>query len=181
MNRRFPKYFTLLALTVLFVSCDSSDSTGPDDTTQSSLSFILNGMPYSNTAVELRDNGRGIWLTASTGRLMAVLDGIGSFGGTTSRRIVATITIPENTPGPQSWIDPKGAVLSFSGVFLDIYEQSGSATSYQAVQGSTTLSIVGGVGEQIDGSFSGSLRSTSDGSIITISSGAFSLTRLADQ
>jgi len=173
--------FIFFVVSLQLIGCDSEDSTGPDSQTQSSLSFILNGQPWSNTAVEMDDNRRGIWLIEDDGTMMAVLDAFASVGGTSSRRIVATITIPKTSPGPHAWIDPQGAVLSDSGIFLDIYESAGSVNQYQAVEGSTTLSSIGDVGDQVEGTFSGTMRSATDGSIITISNGSFSLTRLQNQ
>ena len=92
----------------------------------------------------------------------------------------ATLTIPSPAPGTYDWIDAKGAVLSASGLFLEIHHASG-ITVYQAVQGQTVVTAVGLIGSQVEGRFTGTLRSTTDGSIITISGGAFSLTRLSDQ
>jgi hypothetical protein len=88
--------------------------------------------------------------------------------------------MPASNPGTHPWIDPEGAVLSASGLFLDIYEQDGSVQSYQAVQGSTVLGVFRAVGEQTEGSFEGSLRSSIDGGIITVSNGTFSLTRISN-
>jgi len=173
--------FCLPAVLLLCAGCDSDDGNSPVIPTRSNVSFILNGTPYSNTNVELRDNVRGMWLTASTGRLYGALDALASIDATGSKRIVFTITIPAKNPGKHDWIDPQGAVLSNSGVFLEVHEGNGAVNIYQAVQGSTTLGTLANVGAQIEGSFSGVLRSTTDGSIVTISNGVFSLTRLTDQ
>lgn len=178
MRTTFPTILLLLLLPL--TACDDDDVTGPAVQTNSTLSFILNGAPYSNTPVELRDNARGIWLDVASNRVMGILDALATFGGTETRRVGATLTIPSPAPGTYDWIDAKGAVLSASGLFLEIHHASG-ITVYQAVQGQTVVTAVGLIGSQVEGRFTGTLRSTTDGSIITISGGAFSLTRLSDQ
>ncbi|MBI5647179.1 MAG: hypothetical protein HY962_09640 [Ignavibacteriae bacterium] len=171
----------MLFACIVASACNSDDATSPGTSTQSTASFILNGGTYSNTAVELRDNTHGIWRISANGRLLGVLDCLGTFGATSSKRVVFTVVLPVSTPGTHTWIDPKGAVLSASGVFLDVYDQGQSARSYTAVEGSSVITQVADKGGQVVGTFSGLLRSSSDGSIITISNGAFSLTRLSDQ
>ena len=171
----------VLGACAVLCACNSDDGTSPGTSTQSTVSFILNGGSYSNSAVELRDNTHGMWRISSNGRLLGVLDCLGTFGATSSKRVVFTIAVPASTTGTHAWIDPKGAVLSASGVFLDVYEQGQSAHSYTAVEGNSVLTLVSDKGGQIVGTFSGLLRSATDGGIITISNGAFSLTRLADQ
>jgi hypothetical protein len=166
----------------MFVAgCGSDGGTSPSTTTHSTASFILNGSPYSNTSVELRDNAGGIWLTLSTGHFFGSLDVLGTFGATITKRVILTVTIPGSTVGSYDWIDPQGGVLSNSGVFLQIHDQEGTVRDYRAVQGSTILTAVGAEAAQVDGTFSGSLRAASDGGIITISNGVFSLTRLSNQ
>jgi hypothetical protein len=172
---------TLCCLFVLVSGCSSDDANGPSATTNSSAAFILNGSPWSNTSVELRDNAGGIWLTQSDGKFFGSLDVLASFNGTNTNRVIFTLTVPASAVGTYDWIDPQGAVLSNSGVFLEIHQPGGTVRGYQAVQGSTVLTIVGAEDAQVDGTFTGSLRSTSDGSIITISNGVFSLTRLKNQ
>ncbi|MFZ1729747.1 MAG: hypothetical protein WBQ23_06410 [Bacteroidota bacterium] len=181
--QRLWNIIALVFCTILLIltGCDSDNGTGPSTATNSSAAFILNGSPYSNTSVDLRDKTGGIWLIQSDDRMIGMLDVLASFNGTSTNRVLLTLTIPASHVGTYDWIDPKGAVLSNSGVFLEIQEPGGVIREYQAVQGSTVVALVGAETAQVDGTFTGSLRSTSDGSIITISNGVFSITRLKDQ
>jgi hypothetical protein len=166
---------------LILASCGKDDPAGPAAATNSSARCILNGDPFSNAQLILQSTSHGAWVTASTGRVTGAMDAIGSFSGGESRRVVFTITIPEAKTGVFAWIDPQGAVLSASGVFLEIYNSDQTAARYQPVQGSTTVSKFGNVTEQIEGSFSGTLRNTTDGRLVSVSNGTFGLTRLANQ
>jgi hypothetical protein len=166
---------------LMLASCDKDDPAGPAAATNSSARCILNGDPFSNAQLIMQSTSHGAWVTTSSGRATGAMDVIGSFSGGDTRRVIFTITIPEAKTGGFAWIDPQGAVLSPSGVFLEIYNPDQTVSRYQPVQGSTTVSKFGNVTEQIEGSFSGTLRNTNDGRLVSVSNGTFGLTRLANQ
>jgi hypothetical protein len=161
--------------------CNSSDPDGPQTPTNSSVSLFLNGGAYSNTRLDLLDNVRGASLNTSTRVTTAILDALGTFSSGETKRVVLTLTVPTPAPGTYAWTDPKGAVLTASGLFLSVYGADQSTATWQPVQGSSTVTLFGGVGEQITGSFNGTLRNTVDGAIINVSNGLFTITRSADQ
>jgi hypothetical protein len=168
-------------LAVLCPACSTSDPVGSQTPTNSSLSLFLNGGVYSNTRMDLFDNVRGASRNTSTRVTTAILDALGTFSNGETKRVVLTLTLPTPAPGSYAWVDPKGAVLTASGLFLSVYGADQSSATWQPTQGSSTVTLYGGVGEQITGSFNGALRNTLDGSIVNVSNGLFSITRSADQ
>ena len=174
---------TLAALLIasLCAACSNSDPVGTQTPTNSTVSLFLNGGAYSNTRLDLLDKVRGASLNTSTRVTTAILDALGTFSSGETKRVVLTLTIPTPAPGTYAWVDPKGAVLTASGLFLSVYGADQSSATWQPTQGSSTVTLFGGVGEQITGSFSGALRNTLDGSILNFSNGLFSITRSADQ
>lgn len=177
---------TLLAVLIVMIGvlssgCDDDPPVTPTETTNSSVSFIMTGASHPNTNVDLRDTQRGVWRIARNGSMLGVLDALATFDGTTRRRVLLTITLPSMTAGAHAWVDPQGAVLSSCGIFLDIHDGSTGVETWHPVQGGTTVQQIAAVGGQITGTFSGTMRSTRSGSIVTVTNGVFSITRTSDQ
>lgn len=177
--RLFPALLLLAALAL--PGCGDNDPVTPGQPTNSTVSLFLNGGAYSNVRVDLLDKTRGASLKPSTPVTTAILDALGSFSNGEAKRVVLTLTIPAAGVGTFAWVDPKGAVLSSSGLFLSLYAADQTSETWQPVQGSTAVSSFGDVGGQIAGTFSGTLRNTLNGSIVNVSSGVFSITRTANQ
>ncbi len=184
------KYGTLIylfAIQILFASISitscSDDSNGntPTTNTNSTISAIFNGATFSNTQVNMIDKSRGAFMNNNDSSILGILDAIATFSSSEMRRVIFTITNPEGKTGTFAWVDPKGAVLSSSGVFFDIYAADQTHQTYQPVQGSTIITKFGNVSEQIEGTFNGTMRNTTNGQIITLTNGTFSITRLKNQ
>ncbi|NOY05816.1 MAG: hypothetical protein GXO82_04160 [Chlorobi bacterium] len=179
ITRCLPFAMSALFVSFLISACSNDSSpTTPSTTTNSSARFILNGSPYANVSIDIRDNVNGAWLDNSTKRVTGILDAPATFSTGSIKRTVFTLTLPEGKTGTFQWIDAKGGVLSESGVFIDIYDGSTRTHTLQAMSGTTRVTVFGSIGDSIAGTFSGTLRLKETGDIISLSSGSFTFTRL---
>jgi hypothetical protein len=160
--------FYLLTLVIgsalIIGGCGDDDNPvdpGPGGTTASG-NFTLNGGGYDNRTVNIV--GGGAEYDPEDNTTGVVLYGVAS-GDTTT----VIVVFPGNQTGSFPWDDELSAVYFYSNI----------NNFYGPVEGSTSITAFGSVGNNISGTFSGTLSNTTLTDNITIS-GTFSARRIPD-
>jgi hypothetical protein len=168
----------LLAL-ILLVSCGGKDPTSVGDTLQTgSNGVILSGGTFARTAINFTDSTAVAIFDSSKNRTAYTASGSAVFAkrvAGTPREVLASLTFPGDNTGTFQW-DDLTAQASGTGLTLTI-----DSVVYKAVSGQTNVAEYANVGGAVSGTFSGSLKNSSTGEVITIESAKFSAKRGPDK
>lgn len=174
--RSFCLYIAIICMGTL-ISC-GDDSTDPGNPQVGANGFVLDGGGYAKTAVSLTDS-TGIVQYDTTNTLTTyTASGTAIFGKSVSgaeQSIGVTITVAGNASGTSPWNNLTTGAGGY-GLTLRI-----DSAIYVAVQGTTTVTSYGAVGDMVTGTFSGTVKDIATGTVLTITDGTFSAKRIPDK